>query len=154
MSKRPKARGRQLANLKPPTPAPKANRRAVKHGALAQPPADRVAALKVELADALPVRAADGSAPIHDMHVVGLLAVVLARLETVSAYVDRLGPLAQGKVREAARYEMELSTRAANLADRLGLTPRSRAALGVDLARTRDLAREMSAIDAEAVDDD
>jgi hypothetical protein len=145
LSRDPKKRSKQLANRRDAPPAPKGNRRAVKHGARATPPAKRVAALTAEIAAALPVRDGDGGPPIHDLHVVGLMAVTLARLESVTAYVDRLGPLARGKLREAAVYEDRLVVRAANLADRLGMTPRSRAALGLDLARTQvDLATLLS----------
>lgn len=144
-SKDPAKRANQLANLRKPKPAPTGNKRALKHGARAIPPAKRVAELTDEIAAALPVRDGDGGPPIHDMHVVGLMAVTLARLETVTAYVDRLGPLARGKLREAAVYEQKLIERAANLADRLGMTPRSRAALGLDLARAQvDLATLLS----------
>jgi hypothetical protein len=154
LSKRPAAKRKQLDNLKP-APAPeRGNRRAVKHGATAKPPADRVAAIEDELLAALPIRdPRSGEAPSHDRAMVNLAAIALARLESVTAYIEEHGPLTRGgRMREASRYEMELSTRAANLLDRLGMSPVSRAKLGVDLVKARDLAKEMSALDVPDAD--
>jgi hypothetical protein len=146
LSDDPKARANQLANLRKAPPAPKGHRRTVKHGARAQPEPRRQAAIERQICDALPVRAADGGPPVHDMVAVRLLAVSLCRLETVAEYVSRHGMFFKsGRLRPAADHEQKLIERCANLADRLGMTPTSRAKLGLDLARTQvDLATLMS----------
>ncbi len=161
LSKRPAAKRKQLANRRDAPPAPKSNRRAQKHGARAKPPSVRVESIEADLLAALPVKD-DGQPPLADRHIVGLLAVTYARLMSVEAYIERHGgPLTpRGKVREAAVYEQKLTERARVLSTELGLTPKSRAALGVDVAHLRDLAIEMSAlsdadtIDGTATDDD
>jgi hypothetical protein len=154
LSKRPAAKRKQLDNLRP-APAPeRGNQRRRTHGATAKPPAERVAAIEAELLDGLPIRdPRNGDAPIHDRAMVNLTAIALARLQSVTAYIEEHGPLTRGgRMREASRYEMELSTRAANLLDRLGMSPVSRAKLGVDLVKARDLAQEMSALDVPDAD--
>lgn len=157
LSRDPRARKRQLANLRKAPAAPKDNKRRMTHGAKAQPDAKRLAEIEGDICAALPVRDSNNEAPVHDLAAVHLLAVAVARLETVSAYVDRYGSFYKGgRLRPAAEHEQKLIERVGSLLDRLGLTPASRARIGVDLVRTRDLAREMSgmdAIDAEVVDD-
>jgi len=162
LSKRPSARRKQLSNLRVNNPAGVANMRARTHGARAKPPSLRLESIEAELLAALPVRTPAGEAPIHDRPMVSVAATVIARLQRVTAWLDEHGGelTRGGRVRAAAQYEMELSTRAANLLDRLGCSPMSRAKLGLTLAQTRDLAQEMSALsnteppDAEVVDDD
>ncbi len=170
-SKHPAKRSKQLANLRKPKPAPPGNKRAVKHGARATPEPKRQAAIERQLRDALPVRGSDGEAPAHDHIAVRLLAITLCRLETCARYVSEHGMFDRsGRVRPATDYEQKLIERAANLADRLGLTPKSRVALGLTLAQTADLAQALSdtdsprrtgllqqagvIVDADVVDDD
>lgn len=146
LSKDPKKRSKQLANLKPPTPAPKGHKRRMTHGAKAQPDATRLAAIEEEIRGALPVRDPHGHAPTHDLAAVKLLGIALARLETVTAYVNEHGVFfSGGRLRPAAEHEQKLIERAANLLDRLGMTPTSRVKLGLDLVRAEDLAQAMSA---------
>jgi hypothetical protein len=147
-SKHPK-RSKQLANLRPAPPPEKGNRRRVTHGARATPEPKRQAAIERQLAAALPVRGADGEAPAHDAIAVRLLAITLCRLETCARYVSKHGMFDKsGRVRPAADHEQRLIERAANLADRLGLTPKSRVALGLTLAQTADLAQALSDTDS------
>jgi hypothetical protein len=155
LSKRPSAKRKQLANIRP-APAPeRGNRRALKHGGRARPTPAHLAAIEQELLDGLPVRSADGSPPAHDLGVVRLLAVCLCRLQTVDAWLTEHGPIARGgKVRDAVNVEMKLRSQAARLYSELGMSPRSRAALGLDLARVRDLALEMAAEDDDVTDAD
>jgi hypothetical protein len=149
LSKDPAKRSKQLANLKPPPPAPPGNRRRVTHGARAQPEPRRQAALERQISDALPVRAADGGPPVHDLVTVRLLAITLCRLESCAAYVSKHGQFFQGgRVRPATELEDKLIVRAANLLDRLGMSPTSRAKLGLDLAQGQlSLAQLMSDLD-------
>lgn len=133
---------------KPPAP-PTGNRRAVSHGAHAQVLPARLdakaQAVYVELAADAPVRGQDGDLPAHDREMVRLLARCLCRLEDVSAWLDEHGVLdRRGKVRSAALWERRLRSEAARYLAALGMTPTARAKLGLDLARTVDLATAMS----------
>ncbi len=120
---------------------------ATKHGANAQPPAVRVRELEdgiyASLASSAPIR--EGNAlPPADEATVRLAARTLARLESVSEWLDREGPLdRKGKVRSAALWERRLTSTAARLLGTLGMNPQARAKLGVDIKRI-DLASAMS----------
>lgn len=156
-----------LANLRPPPPPEKGNQRAKKHGGLAKVSRERMTAKKREVYDALaadaPVRDADGSLPAADSAVVGLLAQTLCRLEDVQAWIDEHGVFdtrrenrttrqnaqrrrkrrrARQDPLRAVAMEDKLTARAHDLLDALGMTPRSRAKLNLDQARSFDLAKE------------
>lgn len=154
LSKDPEKRARQLANLKPPTPAPKGHQRGLKHGAHAPVPPARLdaktEAIYAELAGDAPVRGPDGELPRYDRHAVLMLADCLCRLDGIREW---LGPRSvvsrKGRVRSVVRHEARLRREAREWMDELGMTPRSRAKLGVDLARTADLATAMSEPDPE-----
>jgi hypothetical protein len=78
-----------------------------------------------------------------------LLAECLSRLEDVRAHLRDFGLFDQTKQpRPALEVERHLRREAADYLDALGMTPRSRAKLGVELTRTFDLAQAMAA-DAE-----
>jgi phage terminase small subunit len=148
LSSHPAARASQLANLRR---APAGNQRAVSHGGYAALARDRLEVKVREVYDALaedaPLRDADGGLPAQDSTVVTLLAECLCRLEDVTANIRDCGVFqARGKhkgtVRPAVELESKLRREAAGYLDSLGLTPKSRAGLGLDLARTRDLAQE------------
>ena len=149
LSKDPEKRSKQVANLKPPKPAPRANRRAQTHGGHATPEPRRQAALEAQICDALPVRDADGQAPVHDRITVRLLAITLVRLESIVRYVSKHGQLTRaGRPHAALEVEDRLFSRAQKLAADLGMTPTSRAKLGLDLAHTQaSLAQLMSDAD-------
>ena len=88
------------------------------------------------LAD-LPLRNADGSAPAPDAMVVRLLAETLIRLGDVTAWLRDHGWLDdKDQPRPALAVEDRLHRRALDYAESLGMTPRSRARLGLDVART------------------
>lgn len=152
-----------------PPPTPKGNKRALTHGAYAQVAPAREDAKRREVFDALaadaPVRDADGGLPAADSPVVSLLAQTLVRLDDLRAYIDEHGlvqhrryssdnPKTKRARNRSGRkrrnidplrlLEMEekLVARAERLLDSLGMTPRSRAKLGLDQARQFDLARE------------
>lgn len=150
LSRDPDARRRQLANLRPGAmTAPPGNRRAVKHGAYAAVVRERLEAKSREVYEALaadaPLRGPDGELPAADAVAVRLLAEALCRLDDVSAHLrDRGLTDEDGAVRPAVELESRLRREAADHADALGMTPRSRARLGLDVARGFDLATAWS----------
>lgn len=178
LSKREAARRRQLANLtaRPPAPEP-GNQRARRHGGYAAVAVARMEAKVREVFDALaadaPLRDQVGELPAADGALVTLAAECLCRLEDVSANVRDHGLLdGEGGVRPVVELEGRLRREAADYLDALGCTPRSRARLGLDVARGFDLAehwaeqdrreREASAVatgdvspvDAEAIEEE
>jgi hypothetical protein len=141
--------GTERAPKSAPPPAPKGNRRGLRHGAHAQVLPARLdavtAAIAAQIAADAPVRAPSGELPAHDREVVVQLARCLCRLDDVGRWLDEHGSLdRRGKVRSAALWERRLRGEALRYLDALGMTPRSRAKLGLDLARTVDLATAMS----------
>ena len=152
LSDRPEARARQLANLRTGPPAAKGNRLAVKHGGYAAIAADRLDAKACEVFDALaadaPLREA-GELPAADSALVRLAADCLCRLEDVAANVRDFGVFDQrtGDVRPAVELEGRLRREAADYLDALGMTPRSRAKLGLDVQRGFDLAKHWAEAD-------
>jgi len=151
LSRDPDKRSRQLANLRSaPPPAPPGNRRTVTHGGYAEVARARLDAKTREVFEALaadvPLRDAAGELPRYDAAQVALLAKCLCRLEDVESYVAEFGWRDQktGEPRTGlVELEGRLRREAADYMDALGMTPRSRAKLGLDLARSSqfDLAR-------------
>lgn len=160
LSQDPRRRERQLANLKRGAqPAPNGNRFRVSHGAYAKVVRERGDAKVREIFDALaedaPLRAADGELPAADGVAVRLLAECLCRLDSVSAYLTDHGLLNEdGQLRPAIEVERRLRLEAADHADSLGLSPRSRARLGFDLARAQhfDLAQRWADEDDDVIE--
>jgi hypothetical protein len=67
-----------------------------------------------------------------------LLALVLARVEAANSWLDEQGLLTQrGEPQPVLRVLSTWENTAARLCDRLGLTPTSRAQLGLRVARAR-----------------
>lgn len=136
----------------------KGNRAAVKHGARANLPARQVEAKADEIAEAVPVRGHDGQLHPSDRHAVRMLADVLMRIDLASAHLAEVGMVnRKGEAHSLLRHISRWEAHAARLMHELGMTPKARAELGVDLAKQRDLAREWAdrkkrppAIDAEA----
>ena len=164
-SRDPAKRAKQLANLRPAPPAPAGNALARRHGGYAVIVHERLEAKALEVFDALaadaPLRGPTGDLPAPDVAQVRLLAEALCRLDTVSADVSAFGLLEQrgkrrGQVRPAAELEGRLRREVADHLDALGMTPKSRARLGLDLQRSFDLAQhwagEDAAVDEEAND--
>jgi len=155
------ARNRQLANLKRGNnPAAPGNRLPVTHGAYAVLARDALEAKQREVFDALaadaPLRE-NGDLPRHDGAIVALLAACMLRLESISAYLRDHGIVdaKTGQPRAVLEAEGRIRREAADLLDSLGMTPRSRARLGIDVQRGFDLAAhwaEQAA--AERVDGD
>ena len=152
-SKDARRQKRQLANLRTGPPAPKGNRLAVRHGGYATIARDRLEARQREVLDALsedaPLRDANGELPRHDSTQVALLAEVLCRLEDVNTYLAAHGYLdGKGGVRPAAELAGRMRREASDYLDALGMTPRARVKLGLDLR----LATAMGAEDDDRLD--
>ena len=156
LSTDPEKRAVQLANLtsRPPAP-PRGNVRALKHGGTARR-ATLIAAgswaalIYAELEAEAPLRSVDGGLPAHDRQAVELLASALARLQNVEAWLAaRPAVDEKGNVWPAEDVASRLRREIATYLDSLGMTPKSRAALGVDLVRTRDVLAEVMAEGAQ-----
>lgn len=154
LSDDPRKRERQLANLtgRPPAP-PDRNQRARRHGGYATVVVSRLDVKVRELFDALsadaPLRDGEGHLPAADTVAVRLAAECLCRLEDVGASIRDHGLVdAKGNLRPVVDLERRLRQEAADYLDAMGMTPRSRAKLGLDLTRSATLA-ELMAQDAE-----
>jgi hypothetical protein len=145
-----------LANLQPAPAAPLGNDRTRRHGGYAAVARDQLAERVAVIYDALavdaPLRDSDDQLPMADSAIVRLLAEALCRVESVSAHLTDTGWLDQ-KTQEPRHAVLDLEGRlrreAAGYMEQLGMTPKARAALGVDLARTVDLATAMSEPDPD-----
>lgn len=149
-----------LANLKRgEQPAPTGNRRALRHGGYSEALVADVSAEVRELMDALgdaaPVRDPDGSLPAADVVAVERAARLLRRYRKLEAWLDLYGELDErtGEVKPAARLAGEVGTSLDRALDALGMTPTSRGKLGLDLARTVDLAQEWARESGDAAGD-
>lgn len=129
--------------------APIGNQRHVTHGAYARIAVERLAEKEREVFDALaadaPLRDRDGALPAADGAIVRLAAEVLCRLDSVGEYLARRGiETAAGELRATVlEIEGRLRREASDHLEALGMSPRSRARLGVDVARAQsfDLAQ-------------
>lgn len=144
-----------LANLKRGENPPRDPRLpARKHGGYAEVLASRLEAKQREVFDALaadaPLRDADGELPRHDTVAVAMLAKALCRLDDVEAYLVQRGLVDDdGHERPAVDLERRLRAEVGDWVDALGMTPRSRARLGLDVARAGhfDLAQAWADVD-------
>jgi hypothetical protein len=154
LSADPEARSRQLANLRRgdnPTPA---NTFALKHGAAATLTVEQVSAEVAELYDVLaataPLRDGIGELPVADEAAVEIAARALHRYRKITTWLDLHGRLDDktGEVKGAAQYELQCERALERSLDVLGLNPRARARLGLDLAdaagKAPDLARQIA----------
>jgi hypothetical protein len=137
-----------LRNLRPYKGADVGNSLALKHGfasrLLVQDVAAEVAELASLLAEAAPVKDADGSAPLADTTAIEVAAVALKRWRSVHSWCDLHGRLTdKGEVKPAAHYELEGERALHRCLDVLGMNPASRSRLGLNIARAQsfDLAR-------------
>ena len=111
----------------------------MRHGGYARVATARMEAKVAEVFDALaedaPLRE-NGQLPAADAALVRLAAECLCRIDTLSAYLAAHGLLdGKGNVRPAAELEGRFRREAADYLDALGMTPRSRAKLGLDVQR-------------------
>jgi len=140
---------RSLANLKRGNQSSPGNRSAVTHGARARMTEcelkPKVAEVFRALAEDAPVR--EGEAlPNADAPVVRMLAEALVRIDRIADYLDRKGWEGEdGNPRPVLGYESRLREHALTLMRELGLTPASRAKLGVDLVRAQVVAEDAEA---------
>jgi len=153
---------RSLANLRPGagawTPGATTN---LEHGLRSRRPGPAVLdplAREIEdaLAEDLPLKAPDGSVPAPDRFAVELAAIALLRVRRCSAYLELHGDADErGNLRSAFLELGRAVEHAARMLDRLGCSPRARAALGVDLGKIEqfDLAQHWAGEDA-AVDEE
>lgn len=174
MSKRPrKSKGKptggggagnpnSLANLRPGAGrAGSGNTRALRHGGrselLLRDVDAEVRDLLDALADAAPVREADGTLPAADAIAVERAARALKRYRHLAGWLDAHGRLDEktGDVKPAAELELKAERELAAALDSLGMTPRSRAALGLDLSRAEQARRGSLGdfMDGEAVEE-
>jgi len=151
VSKDPVKRAAQRANLR--VIPPLSPGRPVSHGAYARVAVDRLDVKTREIFDALsldaPLRDRDGSLPAADSVVVRLLADTLCRLDSIGEYLQRRGwQNEDGSPRSVLDTERYLRASALDLLREMGMTPRARAALGIDVVRGAgaafDLARHWS----------
>jgi hypothetical protein len=98
--------------------------------------------IATEIVDALPLPPSAA-----DMLVVGLLARALVRIEHAGRWLD--GREDVGRITKVYDLERRLRQEAAEHGERLGLSPRSRVALGIDLVRARNVLAEVMAEDGE-----
>jgi post-segregation antitoxin (ccd killing protein) len=122
------------ANLRPvQTGQAGAAHPATRHGCYAIDIPARARELADELRALLPA-----SSPSDDP-TVALVAMVLARVEVANAWIDEHGLMdAKGRPQPILRVLPTWENTAARLLDRLGLTPTSRAALGLNIARAHE----------------
>jgi hypothetical protein len=171
LSQDPTKRATQLANLNGGR-GDRGLQRSRKHGAYAaiaeRELEAKVAELYHAIGEDLPVREEDGGVPAADVIVLRQLAETLVRRERVRETEVRHGIEApDGKLRGVVEYGLRLDAHVLRLSEQLGLTPTSRARLGLDLARAKgsSLAAEMeaarlarlrreAAVDADAAGDE
>lgn len=132
-------RERQLANLTPAPPIQAGEQRALSHGGYADIAAARLDAKTRAIYDALsadaPLRAADGGLPAHDAAIVSVLAIAMCHLEDVNAHLTQYGLFVRRRPRPAVELASRLRKEIVSYLEQLGMTPKARANLGVDLAR-------------------
>lgn len=148
LSRDPKKRAKQLANLRPAPAAPVAHTRSLRHGGRAEVLYRDVEAEVTELMEALdvPVRDPDGSIPGHDLAAVEVAARCLKRYRRLADWLDLHGRIDErsGKVKAAAEYELQAERALTSALDVLGMTPTSRAKLGLDLVRAAGAEAELA----------
>jgi len=137
--KTPEGRARALMNLRPFWPKEGPDVPGVGGITLLQP---QTRLLAEQLKAILEGDAATYVRPADEV-ALGLLAVVLRRVQQCERYLDRVGTLttARGATRPAAELLLRLIREGRELCNSLGLTPQARARLGLNVARaSTDLA--------------
>jgi len=137
-------------------PAPFGNQRAAKSHAHSKPDKfikeiEEARRLLIEgLSDRAPIKGSDGRPHPADEPTIEQAAIAVGRVRAIDNYLALNGYLDEdGNPRPALEALDKAQRRATDLLDRLGMNPRSRAALGVDLVRAADLATAMSEPDPE-----
>lgn len=135
-----------LANLRPGAGAwqPGVTGPNLRHGLRSREPArividPLVREIEAALAADLPLKDADGGTPGADRFAVELAAIALLRVRRVSAYLELHGDSDdRGNLRAELDGLGRAVEHAAKMLDRIGCSPRARAALGLSLVRTVD----------------
>jgi len=128
----------QRANLKAAPPAPVGNEHRNLHSARATaatlPVDEHAERIRAILREQVPLRDADGSVPAADEVAIQLLALCMARIERVAAWINEHGEMdSRNRLRPVVETERRLRNEArAHLAE-LGLTPRARVLIGLAL---------------------
>jgi hypothetical protein len=140
LSNNPSARRTQLANLRKAPPAPTGHTRANKDGFYATaktlPVEGKARLIAEELASESPLRDGDGDLPMADRAAIELTALCLCRIESIEHYLQLHGELDEkGNLRPATEHARRLRSEAKDHLSALGMTTRSRIALGLDLQR-------------------
>lgn len=133
----PEGRARALANLRQFRQAHD------RHGVYA---IDMAQPATRELADRI-IQVLEGQDLLRpaDRVTVNLLAVTLRRIQQAEEFLDRNGLVnSKGRVRPVAELLVKLLREAREYAAQLGMTPAARARLGLDTARTFDLAAALA----------
>lgn len=152
------AERRALANLRPGPKAPPGNGLAETHGGYSavteEEREERVGQVFEAIGADAPLRGPDGGLPRADTVAVYLLARCLVRLERVERFHRDCGWVdpKMKLPRPSVDLEGRLRREALDLAESLGMTPRSRARLGLDLQRGFDLAQHFAGHGDEAGD--
>lgn len=126
------------------------NQVATKHGAYAaiaeRELTEKVRELFEAIGSDLPVRDAGGGVPAADVIPLRMLAETLIRRERVRETEMREGfETPDGRLRGVVEYGLRLDGHALKLCEQMGLTPRSRLALGVDLVRVANASERLDA---------
>lgn len=144
---------KSLANLRQAPPAEKGNGRALQHGLGAKLPENlppEAEALRQVIRAAVPVRGPDGEAHPADEAYIAHAARFWAKVNRANDWLDEHGWFGEdGELRPVVAELRKHEDQLAKYLDQLGMTPTSRARLGLDLARTADLATAMSEPDPE-----
>jgi len=102
------------------------------------------------LAEGAPLRDSAGEVPIHDRLAIEAAAVDEIIVRRCFAYLVNQGfEDSRGNLRPEVEGLGRANERLTNKLDRLGMTPAGRAKLGLNLARTADLATAMSERDPD-----
>lgn len=142
----PRKRARQRSNLRQGPAAPKGNQLARSHGGYAVVTArerdEKAREVFAALSADAPLRGPDGGLPAADTAVVSLFSRCLVQLERVEQDMADHGwrDRKTGEPRPVVDLARRLRAEALDYAESLGMTPRSRARLGLDLQRSFDLA--------------
>jgi hypothetical protein len=166
LSRDPEARSRQIANLRRGGPVQPGNRHTVTHGAYARITQAELDAEVRELMDAigedLPVREADGGVPAADVILLEMLAGNRIQRRRVRESEVRHGiEERDGGLRPVVGLGVTLDNQALRYLEQLGMSPRSRAALKLDLVRAETagdrleahLAKNYADADGEVIED-
>jgi hypothetical protein len=151
LSSDPDARSRQLGNLRAGSGAGDGGlQRARSHGAYAAITAaeldGKVAELYAAISGDVPVKDSDGGLPREDAIVVRSLAELLVRRERVRETELRRGiETPDGRLRGVVEFGLRLDGQILRVCEQLGMTPLSRARLGLDLVRAQSAGEQLQA---------